>query len=78
MRDPAGQLPDRLQVLGLAQRAFGGLAPFGFLMQPAGALQREPEDGEQKKGRRQAEDQVAGHRGEPFGAIADSSMPATA
>ena len=34
VRDAAGQLPDRLQALGLPQRAFGGLAPLRLVMQP--------------------------------------------
>ena len=68
VRHAAGQLADRLEPLGLPQRVLRGLAPVGFRVQPPRPLQREPDDRQTSPGRRQAEDQVARHRRQPFGA----------
>jgi len=66
-RSPAGA--------GLAQSAFGG-SRVRPLVQPARAMAAPAREWQQKKGHRQAEDQVARHGREPFApTIADSSMP---
>ena len=46
--DAAGQLTDRFQPLRLAQRAFRRLAPVGFLIEPPGPAQRDPQHGRTK------------------------------
>jgi len=68
VRHAAGQLPDRLHALPLAERRLGDLAPLGFLVQLAGAGEREREAHHHDRRRRQAERQAAQHHRAPFAA----------
>jgi len=56
---PPVKLPDGLEMLGLPQRVFRGLAAIAFFVQLAGTLQCHADDDEQQQGCRQAEDEMA-------------------
>ena len=79
MRDAAGQLSDRFEPLRLAQRVFRHFAAFRFLVQPLGALERDPQHAEEQSS-------VAGRPNIRYAPIAEShsarispvSMPASA
>ena len=67
MRDAAGQLADRFEPLGLAERVFRQFAAFRFVVQALGAAQRHPQRKEQQQRCRQTEHQMAGDHRQPFG-----------
>ena len=62
VRDAAGQLADRFEALRLAQRILRHFAALGFVMQPLGALERDPQHGEDEHCRGQAEHQIRADR----------------
>ncbi len=66
MGDAAGQLADRLQLLGLMQGAFRLLAALCLIVEAAGAAHRDPQHGEQQQRGGQPENQVRAHGAEPF------------
>ena len=66
MRDPAGQLADRLQPLRLAQRVLRRLPAFRFGVHASRPLERKHDDAGQQQRDRHAEHEMAGHDRAPL------------
>ena len=63
VRDAAGELAQRLQPLAVLERFLGLLPLLGFEMEMARPAQGQPQQGEQQRGGRRAEDQMLAHGG---------------
>ena len=66
VRDAAGELADRFQLLRLAQGAFGGRTAVDLGIKRLGAPQDRKQGHQQQQRRRDAENEVRAHRRQPF------------